>query len=185
MIEEAAEAEQNVAGPLLQFRDFGIPLPHNWTTHNNGATFGTDYFTRTAVARSNILVNKPNETKYFYQDLDAAGARLNATKRRYTVTFPKDQLPPVQGFWSLTLYDRHHFLVPNNRKRYSIGTKNKELSIAADGSLSIYVQADEPSDPVQCMNWLPAPQDEFSLYLRAYWPEAAITDGEWTPPAVN
>jgi hypothetical protein len=185
MIEEAADAEQNLVGPLLQFRNFGIPAPHNWTTHNNGAAFGTDYFTRTAVARSNILVNKPYETKYFYQDLDAAGARLSGTKSRYTVTFAKDQLPPVQGFWSLTLYDRHHFFVPNNKKRYSIGTKNKDLSIAADGSLTIYVQAEEPCDPNERMNWLPAPQDEFSLYVRAYWPEAAITDGKWTPPPVK
>ena len=69
MIDEATEAEKDLVEPLFQFRNYGIPLPHHWTTQNNGAAFGTDYFTRTAVAKSNIFVNKPTETKYFYQDL--------------------------------------------------------------------------------------------------------------------
>ncbi len=105
--------------------------------------FGTDYFTRTAVAKSNIFVNAPNETKYFYQDLDASGARLNGANR-YNVTFAKEQTPPVHGFWSLTLYNEHHFFAPNAINRYSLGTKNKDLQPTDDGSLTIYVQADEP-----------------------------------------
>lgn len=71
-----------------------------------------DYFTRTAAVKSNIFVNLPNETKYFYQDLDEAGGRLNGA-HRYTVTFAKDATPPVNGFWSLTLYNPHHFFEPN------------------------------------------------------------------------
>jgi hypothetical protein len=97
----------------------------------NGASFGTDYFTRTAVARSNIFVNKPNEAKYFYQDLDASGRRLNGANR-YTVTFKKDE-PPVKGFFSLTLYDDQHFFAPNEIERYSIGTKDKNLKVNAEG----------------------------------------------------
>lgn len=104
--------------PLFQFRNYGQQLPHNWSTISNEAAFGTDYFTRTAVAKSNIFVNAPNETKYYYQDLDEAGARLNGANR-YTVTFPKDQTPPVHGFWSLTLYNEHHFFAPNEINRYS------------------------------------------------------------------
>jgi hypothetical protein len=184
VIDEATKAEQDLIAPLLQFRNWGIQLPGNWTTQNNGAQFGTDYFTRTAVARSNILVNKPNETKYFYQDLDASGARLNGGTR-YTVTFPKGGLPPVRGFWSLTLYDRYHFFAPDSIKRYSVGTKNKDLQPSADGSLTIFVQADAPSDPVQRANWLPAPKgDDFSLFIRAYWAEASVLHGRWTPPGV-
>ena len=90
------------------------------------SAFGTDYFTRTAVAKSNILVNSPNETKYFYQDLDASGARLNSSNR-YTVTFAKDETPPVDGFWSLSIYNEHHFFVANPINRFSVGTKNKDL----------------------------------------------------------
>ena len=184
MIDEATRADKDLVAPLFDFRNFGIPLAHNWTTVNNGAAFGTDYFTRTAVAKSNILVNKATETKYFYQDLDEAGARLNSASR-YTITFASGQLPPVKGFWSLTMYNRHHFFEPNAIKRYSVGTKNKDLQKAADGSVTIYVQADEPKDPVARANWLPSPKNaEFSLYVRAYWPEDAITRGQWTPPAV-
>src|SRR5262245_54888554 len=169
---------------VFEFHNWGIQLPHNWSTQNNGAAFGTDYFTRTAVGKSNILVNKPNETKYFYQDLDSTGTRLNS-KQRYTVTFAEGQLPPVRGFWSLTMYNEEHFFEPNPIKRYSIGTKNKDLKTAADGSLTIYVQAEEPTDPAQRANWLPAPNDgDFSLYVRTYWPQVAVTEGKWTPPAV-
>ena len=125
-----------------------------------------------------------NETKYVYQDLDASGARLNGGKR-YTVTFAKGGLPPVKGFWSLTLYDRYHFFAPNAIKRYSVGTKNKDLKANADGSLTIFVQADAPSDPAQRAIWVPAPKgDDFSLFVRAYWPEASVLDGRWTPPDV-
>ena len=139
---------------------------------------------RLAVAKSNIFVNLQTETKYFYQDLDAGGERLKGAKK-YTVTFPKGQLPPVQGFWSLTLYNEHHFFHPNDLKRYSLGTKNnKTLKTNADGSLTLYVQTDPPEEGKRS-NWLPAPKGEFSLYIRCYWPEAVINEGKWTPPAVN
>ena len=182
--DEAAETDKDTVAPLLQFRNWGLPLPNHWTTASNGAAFGTDYFTRTAIGKSNILVNKPNETKYFYQDLDSAGARLNG-RNKYTVTFTKDAMPAVKGFWSLTMYNAEHFFAPNPIKRYSVGTKNKDLKTAADGSLTIYVQASEPTDAMQRANWLPSPPGEdFSLYVRAYWPEEAITSGKWSPPAV-
>jgi hypothetical protein len=183
MTEAAKDAEDKLVKPLFQFRNYGQQLPHNWSTISNESAFGTDYFTRTAVAKSNILVNSPNETKYFYQDLDAGGGRLNSTNR-YTVTFAKDQTPPVNGFWSLSIYNEHHFFVANPINRFSVGTKNKDLRLAADGSLTIYVQAQAPADQAQRANWLPAPKGDFSLYVRAYWPKPAVTDGSWTPPAV-
>jgi hypothetical protein len=183
MTKAAAEADAQVVKPLFEFRNFGLQLPHHWSTVSNGAAFGTDYFTRTAVAKSNIFVNAPNETKYFYQDLDANGGRLNGANR-CTVTFPKDQTPPVNGFWSLTLYNQHHFFAPNELKRYSTGTKNKALKYNPDGSLTIYVKADPPSEALRD-NWLPAPRGgDFSLCIRSYWPKVEITDGSWTPPAV-
>ena len=100
------------------------------------------------------------------------------------MTFARDQTPPVNGFWSLTLYDEHHFFAPNAINRYSVGTKNKSLKSSADGSLTIYVQPDPPPQ-AQRANWLPAPKGgDFSLYVRAYWPKTAVTEGSWTPPAV-
>jgi hypothetical protein len=184
MIEAAKDAEDKLVNPLFQFRNYGQQLPHHWSTISNESAFGTDYFTRTAVAKSNILVNSPDETKYFYQDLDASAERLNSSNR-YTVTFAKEQTPPVNGFWSLSIYNEHHFFVANAINRFSVGTKNRDLKIGSDGALTIYVQADTPTDPVQQANWLPAPKGNFSLYIRAYWPKPAVFDGSWTPPAVQ
>jgi hypothetical protein len=183
MIDEATKTETDLVGPLLQFRNWGVQLDGYWSTTDNNAAFGTDYFTRTAVAKSNILVNAPTETKYFYQDLDGKGQRLNGSGR-YTVTFAKGKTPPVHGFWSLTLYDAQHFFVPNELGRYSLGTKNKTLQYDADGSLTIYVQNASPGKGKEA-NWLPAPSGDFSLYLRAYWPETAIVGGTWSPPSVT
>ena len=73
----------------------------------------------------------------------------------------------------------------NKINRFSVGTKNKDLKFAADGSLTIYVQADEPKDPAQRANWLPAPKGDFSLFVRSYWPKPAVTEGSWTPPPVE
>ncbi|MCJ7435314.1 MAG: DUF1214 domain-containing protein [Anaerolineales bacterium] len=183
LTQAALDAERELIQPLFEFRNWGLQLPYFWSTQNNSAAFGTDYFTRTAVGKSNIFVNMPSETKYFYQDLDASGQHLNGNNG-YTVTFAKGQTPPVHGFWSLTLYNQHHFFVPNEIKRYSLGTKNKNLKYNTDGTLTIYVQADTPAE-VDRDNWLPAPKGvDFTLYLRAYWPQVAITDGSWTPPAV-
>lgn len=183
LVQAVIAADAELVAPLFEFRNYGLPLPHHWSTQTNGAAFGTDYLTRTAVAKSNIFVNKQNETKYFYQDFDAGGQRLSGANR-YTVTFTKEQTPPVDGFWSLTLYNRHHFFEPNDIKRYSVGTKNKTLKPNADGSLTIYVQADPPPDDLRA-NWLPAPRSgDFSLYIRAYWPRTPVLDGSWTPPAV-
>ena len=85
--------------------------------------------------------------------------------------------------WSLTLYDEQHFFAPNELDRYSVGTKNRDLKRNADGSVTIYVQADAPAERT---NWLPAPRDaDFSLFIRAYWPEQSVLDGTWAPPAVE
>jgi len=179
VIETDAQVEQ-----LLAFRNWGLQLPHNWSTVLNGAAFGTDYYTRTAVAKSNIFASRPEEIKNFYQDLDASGAKLNGANR-YTVTFARDRMPPVNGPWSLALYNEHHFFVPNDIHRYSVGTNDRTLKHNPDGSLTIYIQPDPPAEDRRA-NWLPAPRGaDFSLYLRAYWPKVAVIDGSWTPPAVQ
>lgn len=182
LTQAAVEADATIVSPLLQFRNWGEQLPAHWSTTSNGAAFGTDAFTRTAVAKSNIFVNAHKETTYFYQDLDAQGQRLNGGSR-YTVTFPRGQMPPVEGFWSLTLYDEYHFFAPNELGRYSLGTKSPDLKQGADGSLTLHVQSDPPPAELRS-NWLPAPKGDFSLYLRAYWPREEILLGEWTPPPV-
>jgi hypothetical protein len=88
------------------------------------------------------------------------------------------------GFWSLTLYNKAHLFEPNALNRYSLGTKSKSLKYNSDGSLTLYFQNDSPG-PDKESNWVPAPKDEFSLYIRSYWPKAEILEGRWTPPVVK
>ncbi len=97
-----------------------------------------DYFNRTGTSKSNMFDNKPNETQYFYADNDAANVQLPGA-HDYTVTFAKGELPPVKGFWSLTLYNSKHLFSPNELNRYSLGTRNKNLKYNDDGSLTLYV----------------------------------------------
>jgi hypothetical protein len=144
---------------------------------------GTDYFDRTGTAKSNIFDNKPDETQYFYTDEDSWGGSLCGNVV-YGVTFPQGQKPPVNGFWSLTLYNEEHFFHPNALKRYSLGTKSKDLKRNADGSLTIYAGS-KPLSSDEESNWPPSPEGHFSLYIRAYWGKEPILDGSWKPPAVT
>ena len=184
MTAAAVDADAGLVAELFQFRHIGLPLPGHWSTQRNGARFGTDYLSRTAMGKANIFVNPPGETTYFYQDLDSRGERLDGS-RSYSVTFPPNRLPPVRGFWSLTLYNEHHFFHPNEMRRYSLGTKSKDLHHATDGSLTLTASATPPDDDELRSNWLPAPAGPFSLYLRAYWPGQPILGGAWTPPPVT
>ena len=126
--------------------------------------------------------NLPTETKYIYTADDSQGEQLRG-QNSYSITFPKGQVPPVRGFWSMTLYNQQHFFNPNPLHRYSLGTKNKNLKTNADGSLTLYAGAKSPGKDKES-NWLPAPEGTFSLYIRAYWPDTAIVDGSWQPPAI-
>ena len=85
----------------------------------------------------------------------------------YAITFAKGQVPPVKGFWSLTLYNAEHLFHPNALKRYSLGTKNKNLVHNADGSLTLYAGATSPGKDKE-NNWLPAPADAFSGIVSEY-----------------
>jgi hypothetical protein len=179
----AIETESKIVGPMFDFRTNGIKLPGGWNTPPNGAAFGYDYVTRTATAKSNMYVNQPSETRYFFVEVDSDGQRLSGANR-YAVTFPKGKTPPVNGFWSLTMYGPEHFFEPNDLKRFSVGTKNlKNMAYNADGSLTIYVQHDSPGKDKEA-NWLPAPQSEFEMTIRTYWPKPEVNTGGWTPPAV-
>ena len=104
-------------------------------------------------------------------------------KSSYEVTFPKGQLPPSKGFWSLTVYNPEHFFYPNALNRFALGTKNKTLKYNDDGSLTLYVGNQSPGKEKES-NWLPAPAGNFSIWIRSYWPDQAILDGTWKPPVV-
>ena len=183
LTQTAIAAEQELIKPLFEFHNNGRPVGNGWTSPPNGARWGTDYLSRAATARSNMYDNAPNETRYIYTDFDKEGRRLTGA-RRYTVTFASSQTPPVNGFWSLTVYNKEHLFEPNRLNRFSLGTKSKSMKTNADGSLVLYFQHQSPGADKE-LNWVPTPVDEFSLYIRAYWPKDAILDGKWTPPVVN
>lgn len=181
--QSAIDTEKTVIAPLFDFRTNGVSLPGYWNSPPNGAAFGYDYVTRAATAKSNMYVNQPSETRYFFVEVDSTEQRLNGANQ-YTVTFPKGKTPPANGFWSLTMYGPEHFFEPNDLQRYSVGTKNlKNMAYNADGSLTIYVQHDSPGKDKET-NWLPAPQKDFEMTIRTYWPKSEVNEGKWTPPPV-
>lgn len=183
IVQAAVEAEEKVIKQFLRWEHNGTPAGNNWTRSTHNAAWGVDYFNRTGTARSNIYDNKGDETQYFYTDFDATGEQLKGS-RSYEVTFAAGQEPPVNGFWSLTLYDQDHFFAPNVLNRFSLGTKNKNLKHNADGSLTLYIGSKSPGKD-QESNWLPASKGNFSLYIRAYWGKQGILDGSWQPPIIR
>jgi hypothetical protein len=179
----AMELEQSEIVPLFHFRNVGDQLPGYWTSISNGAAFGNDYQTRTAVAKSNIFVNRKNEAKYFYLEHSNDGLPLNGDCE-YSITFAANALPPHHAFWSLTLYDEDHHLFANPSEIHSIGSiGNIPLQWNADGSLTISIHSQSKSP--NSGNWLPAPLGRFVLYLRIYEPHETAINGEWSPPAVT
>lgn len=172
---------QIAAYPLSEYD--GKMKTRDWTQLPKISDPAGNYYSRAAAAKANIFVNPRRESAYFGQEYDAAKARLNGANA-YTITFPKGGLPPVNGFWSLTLYDAAHFFAPNEINRFSLGTKNKDLVYNPDGSLTLYVQNKKPAAD-KVANWLPAPTGDFELFIRAYWPKAEILQNQWTPPAVQ
>lgn len=180
--ETAVAAENELVKPLFQFHNNGQPVGSGWTSPPNNARWGADYLSRAATARSNMFDNAPNETKYIYTDFDKDGKRLTGA-HRYSVTFAPGQTPPVNGFWSLTVYNKEHLFEPNKLNRFSLGTKSKSMKTSSDGSLTLYFQDKSPGADKET-NWVPTPTDEFSLYIRAYWPKDAILSGSWKPPTV-
>jgi hypothetical protein len=181
--ETAFAADKELITPMMRWGYNGQPAGNGWTSPANNGAFGTDYYHRTGAVKADPYDNKRNETMYFYTDNDSQLQQL-AGKSSYAVTFPKGQLPPVKGFWSLTMYNPEHFFYPNALKRYALGTKNKSLKHNPDGSLTIYLGTKSPGKEKES-NWLPAPAGNFSIWLRAYWPDQAILDGAWKPPTVT
>jgi hypothetical protein len=132
-MDEAVTTEKEVIGPFFEWKHNGKPAGNGWNRSVNNAQFGIDYYDRAGTAKSNMFDNRPSETQYFYTDYDSSAGPLEGAKM-YAITFATGQEPPVNGFWSLTLYNEEHFFHPNKLGRYSLGTKNKTLKRNPDGS---------------------------------------------------
>ena len=145
-------------------------------------TYGTDYLQRAAVAVFGLGANLPADAVYPEASVDETGQPLDSHKR-YVLHFQKDQIPPVNAFWSVTMYDKDGYFVPNALGRYA--ARDSRLKKHADGSIDIYLQAESPGKDREA-NWLPAPKGApFNLLLRMYWPGQPVVDGVYKPPGVT
>ena len=171
--------------------------PKNMNGWKIGSLFGDrafyhgNWLMRAAAAKGGIYGNDAVEATYAMTRTDAAGEELDGSKHNYTLTFPAGQLPPVNAFWSVTMYDgKSQLLIKNPINRYLINSPMlPSLRKNPDGSLTLYIQKDSPGATKEA-NWLPAPNDTIYLVMRLYWPKETppsilpAGEGTWKPPAV-
>jgi hypothetical protein len=157
-------------------------LVNGWRIVTKGiGTYGTDYLQRAAVTEYGLGANLPEDAVYPGAQTDVTGQPLKGD-RSYVLHFAKGEQPPVHAFWSLTLYDKDGYFVPNPLQRQA--ARDSLLKKNRDGSVDIYIQPDSPGKDREA-NWLPAPKDApFSLLMRMYWPKQAVLDGSYEPPGV-
>jgi hypothetical protein len=147
---------------------------------DNVGTYGTSYKQRAIVALGGLGANLPEDAIYPTAFVNGAGEPLTGANK-YVLHFDKGKLPPAEAFWSITMYDKDGFQVPNAISRFAIGDRDK-LTFNPDGSLDIYVQAESPGADKES-NWLPAPKDApFQPTMRIYSPRPDVADGSWSPP---
>ncbi len=179
---------------VTKYLDSGMTNINGWKV---GALFGDsafyngDWLKRAAAAMGGIYGNDSAEAMYPMTRTDAAGKTLDTSKHNYTITFPAGKLPPVNSFWSVTLYDgKTQLLTKNLINRYLINSPMlPDLKKNADGSIRLYIQKDSPGKDKEA-NWLPAPDDTIYLVMRLYWPKMEAPSilpagaGSWNPPGI-
>jgi hypothetical protein len=177
-----------------KFLATGVKDINGWkvgSVFGDSAFFNGDWLKRAAAAKGGIYGNDGVEAMYPMTRVDAAGETLDGSKHNYTLTFGAGQLPPVNAFWSVTMYDgKSQLLIENPINRYLINSPMLPgMKKNADGSLTLYIQKDSPGKDKQA-NWLPAPNDAIYLVMRLYWPKDTppsvlpAGEGTWKPPAV-
>ena len=144
--------------------------------------YGNYYLKRAIVALVGLGANLPEDAVYPLNLGDADGKPLNGANR-YVLHFAKNEIPPVDAFWSITLYDKDGFPTANVLNRNAIGDRD-ELKYNPDGSVDLYFQHESPGKDKES-NWLPAPAGDFNLCMRLYAPKSEVLDGRWAPPAVK
>ena len=162
-------------------------MVNGWSITKGLGVYGTDYMKRAVVAAFGWPANLQEDAVYPYTLVDAQGQTLNGANK-YTLTWAKGSAPPVNAFWSITMYmiDQGWWFVPNPLNKFTVSPRNK-LKPNPDGSITLYFQHESPGKDKEA-NWLPAPKGDFIPMLRMYWPKdkpPSILDGSWTPPAVQ
>ena len=173
--------EQALVRIMGHLKDAGRSI-NGWTFTDNGGDYGKDHLQRALIAAFGLGCNLPQDAIYPVCKVDGAGRGLNGASK-YVMQFQAGELPPVNGFWSLTMYDEGYFFVDNPINRYTVSPRNN-LQANPDGSIDLFIQNDSPGAARE-MNWLPAPKGPFILLLRNYWPKDALLNGSWSPPPVT
>jgi hypothetical protein len=158
---------------------------NGWAYTTKTGLYGTDYLMRAVVTAIGLGANRPQDAVYPTSLKDSKGSAYDGANR-YVIHFEKGEMPPAEGFWSITMYDSAYFFVANPINRYSISAR-QNLKSNADGSVDLYIEKSSPG-PDKESNWLPAPSGKFILMLRLYWPnesDPSILDGTWTIPPVK
>lgn len=169
---------------MAHFKSAGKDI-NGWIFTTKTGLYGTDYLQRALITAIGLGANRPQDAVYPTSEIDVEGKPYMG-KNNYVMRFPKGQLPPVDGFWSLTMYDAEYFFYANPLNRYTLSARNA-LKANADGSVDLYLQHENPG-PDKESNWLPAPEGRFIPMLRLYWPKEkppSIIDGTWKIPAVK
>jgi len=171
---------------MVQFRiNAAIRDINGWAYTTRTGIYGTDYLMRALITAIGLGANRPQDAVYPTSMKDAEGSDYNGANR-YVLRFAPGQLPPADGFWSITMYDENYFFVANPLNRYSISAR-QELKRNPDGSVDILLQNASPGADRES-NWLPAPSGKFILMMRLYWPreqDPSILDGSWVIPKVS
>ena len=167
------------------FKQAGKPI-NGWMFTTKTGLYGTDYIQRALITAIGLGANRPQDAVYPTGQKDADGKDFDAASNKYIMHFDKGKMPPVNGFWSLTMYNEQYFFVPNPLNRYTLSQRDKFVT-NPDGSVDLYLQAESPGKAEEA-NWLPAPKGKFVPMLRLYWPKEtppSIIDGSWDPPAIQ
>jgi hypothetical protein len=176
--------EEGVSAGQKQMREAKRGKEVNgWEITLDMGRYGTNYPYRASWTFFGVGGNLAEDAVYPLASKDADGKVLNAANK-YVLRFTKAEIPPVNAFWSLTMYDSESYLVPNSINRYALGDRSG-MKFGDDGSLTIYIQNEMPGADKQT-NWLPAPKEgDFKLALRLYAPKKEVADGTWVPPAIK
>ena len=158
-------------------------MVNGWQIARDLGRYGTKYQYRATWTFFGVGGNLIEDAVYPLTLVDSEGSKLDGANK-YVLHFAKEQIPPVDAFWSLTMYDSGSYLVPNPISRYALGDRSN-MKLGNDGSLTIHIQSQSPGTDKES-NWLPAPEaGGFKLALRLYVPKKPVADGTWKPPAVQ
>lgn len=160
-------------------------IEDGWLYTKHAGVYGTNYRQRAFITWIGLGANRPQDAIYPTSEGPDVLQKYDG-KKKYVLHFAKGELPPVQGFWSLTMYDESYFFVPNALHRSNLSQRDK-LVTNQDGSIDLWIQHESPGKAKEA-NWLPAPAGRFVLMMRMYWPREkrpSILDGSWKIPRVH